>query len=265
MGLLDKKAIWMLTIAIVIGALLLVWYSLRTENQYLVRPPTQQTTPMPENLIRPGVHPLGLGGWRWVNRGPLWRDGVLVIPHSVAINKPKPLLIWLHHGGGNARQFEHLHPLAERFGLIILLLDARHNTWDGIDSPFGPDVEFINHSLDHLFTRTVIDQSKIALAGLSDGGSYALALGRANGIFFTHIMAVAPWLLSPPGPRVGKPNLYIAHGRQDNIYPVGFSKSVIVPLLQKQGYQVKFRPFDGPHWIPVDIAEEMLRWFMKTP
>lgn len=211
--------------------------------------------------LEPGEHALGLGGLRWVNRGFLWRDGILYIPKLKKTDR-LPLLIWMHEGGGKADSFKHLFPIAEELGIVILALDARHNTWDGIDSPFGPDVKFIEQAMQHIFERVAIDPDKIALGGLSDGASYALALGRSNGDLFTHLIAVAPWRLAPPSPPVGKPKILVAHGIRDNVYPVYLSRLYTVPELMKKGFDVSYFEFDGPHWITVPVARKAMQWFV---
>jgi predicted esterase len=35
---------------------------------------------------------------------------------------------------------------------------------------------------------------------------------------------------------------------------------VIVPQLQRRGYQVIFKEFDGGHQVPPEIAAEAIRW-----
>ena len=214
----------------------------------------------PTIAIEPGEQPLGLGGYALVNRSILWRDGTLYIPGIARSGKALPLLVWLHGGGGNADSFKFMFPLAEKLGVVILALDARHNTWDGIDSPFGPDVRFIDAALRHTFERVAIDPQKIALGGISDGASYALAIGRANGDLFTHIIASAPGRLEPPSPPVGRPEILVTHGTRDNVYSVQGSRYVIVPRLKTAGYDVSYFEFDGPHWVPAPVAEKMLTW-----
>jgi len=171
-----------------------------------------------------------------------------------------PLLVWLHGGGGNAESFQYMFPLAEELGVVILALDARHNTWDGIDSPFGPDVLFIDAALQHTFERVAIDPQRIGLGGISDGASYALALGRTNGDLFTHLVAVAPGLLKPPAPSIGNPRIFVAHGTRDNVYNVLGSRRFIVPRLKSDGYNVTYLEFDGPHWVPESVAYQILKW-----
>lgn len=215
----------------------------------------------PTIAIDPGEHPLGLGGFRLVNRSVIWRDGTLYIPPIS--DTPMPLLVWLHGGGGRSDSFRYLFPLAKQFGVVILALDARHNTWDGIDSPFGPDVEFIDAALKYTFQRVSIDPQRVGLGGLSDGAAYALALGRSNGDLFTHLIAVAPGHLEPPAPPTGRPRILVAHGTRDNVYNFMWSRRYIVPALKSAGYTVTYLEFDGPHWVPDPVARQMLEWLAR--
>ena len=152
----------------------------------------------PTASLPPGRHELGLGLGKAVYRG-MRRDGTLYVPTRMAPGTPVPLLVLLHGGGGQARDFDFMFPIVEEFGVTLLTLDARHNTWDGVDSPFGPDVLFIDEALRYTFEHAAIDPSRVALGGLSDGGMYALSIGRINGDLFTHLIAVAPgsWLRRP--------------------------------------------------------------------
>ncbi|WP_201220787.1 alpha/beta hydrolase [Halochromatium roseum] len=217
----------------------------------------------PSVTIKPGEQELGLGGWRWVNRGFLWRDGTLYIPKAATSEEPLPLLVWLHGGGGESDSFKFFFPIAEELSVVILALDARHNTWDGIDSPFGPDVLFIDLALKHTFARVRIDPKRIAIGGLSDGASYALAIGRSNGDLFTHLIAFSPWRLSPPSPPIGRPLIFVGHGIRDNVYPVRLSRLFTVPGLKKAGYEVIYHEFDGPHWVPAPEARRMMEWLVQ--
>jgi len=214
--------------------------------------------------IKPGKHPLNLGATLFINGKFYWRDGFLYIPKDYRPEKSTPLLVWLHGGGGYAYESEYMFPIADEFGLVLLAIDSRHNTWDGIDSPFGPDVLFIDKALHYTFERVAINTEKIVLGGLSNGGSYALALGRSNGDLFTHIVAAAPWGLKPPSPPVGKPKILVTHGTKDNVYPYLHSKYVLVPELQRAGYDVTYIEFDGPHWVPEDILVQVFDWIVNT-
>lgn len=214
----------------------------------------------PTVVLEPGEYPLGLGGPLLINRTVSWRDGTLYIPRISKFRKSMPLLVWLHGGGGRADDVRYMFPLAEELGVVVLTIDARHNTWDGIDSPFGPDVLFIDAALRHTFERIAIDPHRIGLGGLSDGAAYALALGRANGDVFTHLIAVAPGRLDPPAPPIGQPRIFVAHGTRDNVYHVVGSRRFIVPRLKSAGYDVTYLEFDGPHWVPAPVVRKLFKW-----
>ena len=214
----------------------------------------------PITTIAPGEHALSLGGLQLINGTISWRDGILYVPRLSQSREPLPLLVWMHGGSGDASDVRHMFPLAEEHGVVILTLDSRHNTWDGIDSPFGPDVQFIDAALRHTFERVAIDPARIGLGGLSDGASYALALGRSNGDLFSHLIAVAPWFLTPPSPPIGQPAIYVAHGIRDNVYNVRVSRHLTVPRLRDAGYDVTYLEFDGPHWVPEPVVNELLKW-----
>ncbi len=211
----------------------------------------------PTTALEPGAHPLGLGR--------AGRDGTLYVPRAALQGAPLPLLVLMHGGGGSQRDFWFTFPLAEEAGVVVLALDSRDNTWDGIDSPFGPDVLYIDAALRYTFARVAIDPRRVALGGLSDGASYALAVGRVNGDLFTHLVAVAPGFLAPPGPTVGRPRIYVAHGTRDNIYDVRGSRLYLVPDLRNAGYEVTYREFDGPHTVPPAIARLVLSWLRQEP
>ena len=240
-------------VGLILAALGLAVAGCRTSSQEITRITTRPTAQIIK--MEPGEHPLGLGGLRLVNRDVIRRDGLLYIPRISEEGKPLPLLVWLHGGGGNCESFRYLFPIAEDFKIVVLALDARHNTWDGIDNSFGPDVESIDAAVKHTFDRVHIDPTRIVLGGLSDGASYALAIGRVNGDLFTHLVAVAPGLLEPPASVIGNPRILVAHGTRDNVYHVAGSRNFIVPGLKKE--------FDGPHWLPSPIAAQVFKWIME--
>jgi phospholipase/carboxylesterase len=214
----------------------------------------------PTMAIAPGVHDLAIGTAYY--RGEL-RDGMLFVPRRPASERGSPLLILMHGGAGDADQFRHTFPLADAAGVAVLALDARHNTWDAVDSPFGPDVLFIDAALRHTFARVAIDPTRIALGGMSDGGMYALSVGMMNGDLFTHIVAVAPGYVDMPGPPVGRPRIFLAHGARDNVYAVSGSRDRLAPQLRNAGYDVTYFEFDGPHFMTAVAARAALEWLVN--
>ena len=144
----------------------------------------------------------------------------------------------------------------------LLIPDARDNTWDGVDSAFGPDVRFIEDTLRYTFERVAVDPSHVSLGGLSDGGMYALSVGRMNGDLFTHLIAIAPGFMRLPAPAVGKPKIFLGHGTRDNVYSVSSSRLRLLPQLQHAGYNVTYFEFEGPHFITPPAARAALGWLV---
>ncbi|MEJ2343216.1 MAG: hypothetical protein P8Y10_13575 [Gemmatimonadales bacterium] len=202
----------------------------------------------------PGLSSLGLGAPR---------DGLLYVPASYSEDTPAPLFIAFHGAGGAASNWGSYYERAEERGMVFLAIDSRSSTWDLIVyGGFGPDVTFLDEALEHTFERCRIDPAKIAMAGFSDGASYALSLGVSNGDLLSHLIGYSPGFHAPSDPIVGKPRVYISHGTQDAILPVSISRDDIVPSLQDADYDVTYEEFAGGHEVPAEISESALDWFL---
>lgn len=188
------------------------------------------------------------------------RDGMIRAPADAG---PAPLLLWLHGAGGSGQGGMKLwREQAPEAPLIVLAPDSRDRTWDVLTGGLGPDVAFIDAILRHVFALHTIDPARVAIGGFSDGASYALTLGLANGDLFTHILAFSPGFMAPPR-QEGRPRVFISHGVQDRILPVQNTRS-IAKRLKKGRYDLTYREFDGPHAVPRDIAREAIEWFTFT-
>jgi phospholipase/carboxylesterase len=102
----------------------------------------------------------------------------------------------------------------------------------------------------------------VAVGGYSDGASYALSLGIANGDLFTHVMAFSPGFMTPAG-QVGSPRIFVSHGTRDGWLPIESCSRRIVPRLEGAGYEVHYREFEGPHVVPPGIGHEAAGWFTR--
>ena len=203
-----------------------------------------------------GVQPLGLGGDR---------DGFLFVPSGYRPDRPAPLLVSLHGAGLEAERALAFSDLFERSGVILLAPSSRLRTWDFVlGERCGADAAFLDRALAQTFGRYAVDPERVALEGFSDGASYALSLGLAQGDLFTHVIAFSPGFVVPVAPR-GTPGIFIAHGTRDEILPIDGASRRIVPALRKAGYEVTYKEFDGPHAVAVEIAEEALGWFAGKP
>ncbi len=215
-------------------------------------------------LARPGAGDTGPVGLRTLGHAAA-RDGYLYVPASYRPDLPGPLAVLLHGAGEDARDsLALLRGQADEAGLILLALASRSYTWDmiALRGRFGPDVEAIDRALEETFSRYGVDPSRVAVAGYSDGASYALSLGLTNGDLFTHVMAFSPGFLAPSG-QTGAPRIFVSHGTRDGWLPIDSCSRRIVPRLEAAGYDVHYREFDGPHVVPPGIGCEAARWFAE--
>jgi phospholipase/carboxylesterase len=208
--------------------------------------------PPSSEAARAGLRPLGLGSTR---------DGLLYVPAAYGAGNTAPLALTLHGAGGDARSgISHFLDLAEEAGVVLLAPESRGRTWDVLVGGYGPDVQFIDRALEWAFDRLALDTRRLAITGFSDGASYGLSLGLTNGDLFTHLIAFSPGFMAP-ATRRGKPPVFVSHGTRDGVLPIERCSRRIVPQLDRAGYRVRYREFDGPHTVPESIAREALGWF----
>jgi phospholipase/carboxylesterase len=103
----------------------------------------------------------------------------------------------------------------------------------------------------------------VAISGFSDGASYALSVGLANGDVFSHVAAFSPGFV-PRAVRVGRPRVFISHGTMDEVLPIASCSRRIVADIRRGGYDVRYDEFEGPHTVPVAVARAAIDWFL-TP
>ncbi len=222
--------------------------SLANQGRLLARP----TPPSADAREPAGLRPLGLGAER---------DGLLYVPAGYDAIEKAPLALTLHGAGGNARSgVSHFFDLADEAGVVLLAPESRGRTWDVLEGGYGPDVAFIDRALERTFDRLAVDARRLAMTGFSDGASYALSLGLTNGDLFTHLIAFSPGFMAPATKR-GKPPVFVSHGTRDGVLPIQETSRRIVPELERDDYEVRYREFDGPHTVPPSVAREALDWF----
>jgi phospholipase/carboxylesterase len=211
----------------------------------------------PRLTARPGTpNTSAENGLHWI--GDIGDAGMYFVPSNASQVDAMPLVVFLHGAG---RRIESLMnsfaPVAESSGVMLLAPLSTSGTWDAITGSFGDDVALINAAMQWAFQRWRIDAQRIVLSGFSDGATYTLALGRANGDLFSRVVAYSPGFLITVDP-IGLPPILVTHGTEDLVLPYQTTAQVIVPELQRLGYAVDFRSFEGGHGVPLEIASEVI-------
>ncbi|GAB3936403.1 hypothetical protein GCM10027614_12850 [Micromonospora vulcania] len=112
-------------------------------------------------------------------------------PEPTADDDAYRLVVLLHGAGGNARQgLDLLSPVADAHHLLLLAPQAAASSWDLIAGGFGVDVRRIDGLLSTVFDGYPVRD--VTFGGFSDGASYALSLGLANGDLVDRVVAFSP-------------------------------------------------------------------------
>lgn len=202
------------------------------------------------NALTPGIH------------RPTARNTELVVymPPSAVGRAEVPVVLFLHGALRTVEEFVEGHrALADSNGVLVVAPYAVFGTWDAIHADFGADVVGIDDALTWVFQRVPVDSTGVLISGFSDGATYALAIGRANGDLFSRIVAYSPGFIRDIPQAIGRPPILISHGTQDAVLPYDYTVSGIVPGLINMGYAVSFRSFDGPHAVPRSVLAEVMR------
>jgi predicted esterase len=180
------------------------------------------------------------------------------VPPGLTAGRPARLVVVLHGAGGQPRRAMHwLRPHADRENLVLLAPKASQPTWDAILGGFGPDVANIDRLVQQVVADYPIDSHTVL--GFSDGASYALSLGIANGDLFDSVIAFSPGF-SAAQQRNGRPRFFVSHGTDDPVLPIERTSRQLVPALERAGYDVTYEEFSGEHEVPSSIHETALTW-----
>ena len=174
---------------------------------------------------------------------------------------PVPVMVLLHGASSNPlHAMKVVQDEAERRQFVVVAPKSVGITWDVIHGEFGPDVAALDRVLAAVFDHVAADPRRIAVAGFSDGASYALTLGLANGELFPSILAFSAGFFVPAR-REGWPSIFVSHGRSDPVLPVDQCGRRVVTALRMGRYEVAYYEFDGGHTVPEAILALALdRW-----
>jgi phospholipase/carboxylesterase len=151
---------------------------------------------------------------------------------------------------------------AEARRYLVLAPESRRQTWDVIVGGYGADVAFIDGALAQTFARHAVDPTRIAVAGFSDGASYALSLGIINGGLFSDILAFSPGFMAPTD-QADSPRVFISHGVRDTVLPIDACSRALAPKLRQAGYDLDYREFDGGHEVPPEMVTAAVARFLR--
>mgnify|MGYP000594905325 CR=1 FL=1 len=212
--------------------------------------------PVTEAPLPPGRHALAY---------PDGREAVLVVPEGLDHTQPVPLLVMFHGAQGEANKvLPALVPWARARRFLLLAPQSMFPTWDLVIGGHGPDLARLEQALSQVAAHFRLDPQHLALAGFSDGGSYALSLGLTNGDGVSHVMAFSAGFMNT-FVRHGTPKVFLAHGRSDTQLPFATSARPHAQRLLAEGVDLTLLPFDGDHVLLPEVVVAAIDFFLGPP
>ncbi|MFI6781325.1 alpha/beta hydrolase [Micromonospora sp. NPDC050276] len=186
------------------------------------------------------------------------RLALVYAPEPVTDASAYRLVLLLHGAGGSGRQgLDLLFSVADAHHLLLVAPESSAASWDLIAGGFGADVGRIDALLATIFDGYPVRD--VTFGGFSDGASYALSLGLANGDLVDAVLAFSPGFAAPPVTH-GQPRIFISHGVDDRVLPIDVCSRRLVPHLRDRGYDVTYEEFPGGHDIPTPIRDSATTW-----
>jgi polyhydroxybutyrate depolymerase len=209
-----------------------------------------------------------------VKVGTVTREYRLVVPKSVDLSRPTPLVIAFHGMLIDSKDvmpvYTKLSETAEKHSFIIAYPNAVDKAWGLSDQKVKADLAFFDALLARLTADYKIDLNRVYVVGMSNGGYFAHLVGKERS---KTIAAVA----SHSGP-LGLQTLLginaerkfpvlIIHGDKDNIMPVDWARENR-DKYKKEGHEVKYVEIAGMGHIwatKQDINETIWSFFADHP
>lgn len=205
--------------------------------------------------LPPRLHDLGIDPTR---------DYHLFVPSNLPKDAPIPLWVMFHGASGSAKEMlSFLQEHAEREKFLLLVPHSMLVTWDLAVGGNGPDLDRLDRALTLVASHFALDASRIAFAGFSDGGSYALSIGLTNGRFVTHVFAFSAGFMNLYAPE-GKPLVFVYHGDADKPLPAPMHGRRHAASLEEKAYEVAYVEYAGGHEIAPDIVAQAVAQFVVT-
>lgn len=208
---------------------------------------TARPVPVASSPLRPGTTAVRLTNGR---------EGLVHVP-GVAV---RGLVVSLHGAGGQAQAgLDLVRGEANRVGLVVLAPASAGSTWAALHRGPDPDTPAVDAALKSVLAAHPFEDGTVAVAGFSDGASYALSLGLANGTLFRRVVAFSPGF-HVADRRQGRPALFITHGVHDQVLPIDRTSRRLVPALREKGYTVVYHEFNGGHVVPPQYIAKAADW-----
>lgn len=173
------------------------------------------------------------------------RRYTIAVPAGYSGDRAVPLVLALHYGGHGTPYYGRdfltglVEPALRELGAIIVAPDCTGSDWTQPDSE-----QDVLDLLDHVEATYKIDPSQTLITGYSMGGIGTWYLAARHQDRFA---AALPMAATPPSSALDAAwhiPLYVIHGSQDELFPLGATETAVDHLVTK-GVSVELVVLDG--------------------
>lgn len=196
----------------------------------------------------------------------------LVVPKSVDLAKPAPLVVAFHGIALDSKElmprYTKLNETATKHQFLLVYPEAAGKSWGLSPEKAKDDLEFFDALLTTVKARYKIDTNRIYVVGMSNGGYFAHLIGKRRS---TVVAAVASHsgpsgLTSLAGVNAERKfPVMIIHGERDHIFPIEQARQDR-DKYKKEGHRVEYLeiPKMGHMWaVKADVNEKIWNFFEK--
>ena len=196
------------------------------------------------------------------------RSSAVYVPETYDAAKAYPLLVTLHGGSGSGLT-DYWKWLAEARceGVIVLSPSSLGDTWDFAQP--DPDIENIASLITQIKAEWKVDDSRLLLTGMSDGGTFSFIAGLMDDSPFTHLAPCSasfhPFLLEGSSrERLDRVKIYLVHGARDHMFPIYVAQEAYAAFLNV-GVDVVYKEIeDLGHAYDESQNAAMLEWYLQN-
>lgn len=192
----------------------------------------------------------------------------IYVPESFSQDRKYPIVFALHGGSGHGASFLWSWLRTCRTENIVLVSPTSvGGTW----ALMGPDVDSPNllQILESVRRFVNIDERKMLLTGMSDGGTFTYVSGCQDESPFTHLAPCSasfhPMLVEMMSKeRLRNLPICITHGALDWMFTIDIAQTAEYSF-KAAGANVLYRELpDLSHTYPEDANPELVNWFLTT-
>ena len=207
------------------------------------------------------------------------------LPEGYDKDKAYPLIVALHGFGSDPESFVRLYDRFENPQFIYAAPQAMYPYLRGNEQGYSwtaplphedpvhkrswsESEDYVAGLVRHL--KKMYNVSEVYLLGFSQGCGLAYTAGIKNHELFKGLICFGgwfseDWLVDEAGIDLGKMNhlrVFIGHGNKDEMVKIEEGTKA-KDILEKNGYEVTFYEFDGPHAVPAEALLEVQKWMSQ--